>query len=463
MTNTTDARGRGGAGALTYTTILRLFLPLSLSDVIMVLAGPILTIGLTKLAHPETSLAAYSVALNVAILLESPIIMLLHASNLLSRYRETYQPLRHFMLWANALLTVLYALLAFTPAYDVIFRTLLGQPDAIADAARPAFQALLLWPAAIGWRRFYQGILIQHKRSSVVAYAGFGRIGSLAAVTALGVAGNAHGATLAGVALVISVIVEAVAVTWLARPVLKGGVTDPNAEVPDWAPRTIAQIARWYWPLAMTQILVTVVRPLINGGIARSVNPELGLAAWPVAWSTILMVANSVRMVQQVALTLLQDRRSYLMLRRFTLTVGVAACGIMALLAVTPLGPAVHGVGAGAEGRPLHRGRRRAARAGLRRALSALRRPAELAAGPADEGRPHADRERRRHRRRHGDPGSGLRRGTHLAAARRRAGHRRAALRRRGRAAPADLGLPPAAARVAGAVIVQAGISPCSL
>ncbi len=338
MTNTTDARGRGGAGALTYTTILRLFLPLSLSDVIMVLAGPILTIGLTKLAHPETSLAAYSVALNVAILLESPIIMLLHASNLLSRYRETYQPLRHFMLWANALLTVLYALLAFTPAYDVIFRTLLGQPDAIADAARPAFQALLLWPAAIGWRRFYQGILIQHKRSSVVAYAGFGRIGSLAAVTALGVAGNAHGATLAGVALVISVIVEAVAVTWLARPVLKGGVTDPNAEVPDWAPRTIAQIARWYWPLAMTQILVTVVRPLINGGIARSVNPELGLAAWPVAWSTILMVANSVRMVQQVALTLLQDRRSYLMLRRFTLTVGVAACGIMALLAVTPLG-----------------------------------------------------------------------------------------------------------------------------
>lgn len=338
MTHTTDAKRGAGAGALTYGTILRLFLPLSLSDVIMVIAGPILTIGLTKLANPEVSLAAYSVAQNVAILLESPIIMLLHASNLLSRYRETYQPLRHFMLWANALLTVLYALLAFTPAYDVIFRTLLGQPDAIADAARPAFQAMLLWPAAIGWRRFYQGILIQHQRSSVVAYAGFARIGSLAAVTALGVMGRAHGATLAGVALVVSVIVEAAAVTWLARPVLKQGVADPDAEVPGWAPRTIAQIALWYWPLAMTQILVTLVRPLINGGIARSVDPELGLAAWPVAWSTILMVANSVRMVQQVALTLLQDRRSYLMLRRFTLTIGVAACGLMGLLAVTPLG-----------------------------------------------------------------------------------------------------------------------------
>jgi hypothetical protein len=88
----------------------------------------------------------------------------------------------------------------------------------------------------------------------------------------------------------------------------------------------------------MTQILVTVVRPLINGGIARSVDPELGLAAWPVAWSTILMVANAVRMVQQVALTLLQDRQSYLMLRRFTLAAGLIACGVMALLAGTPLG-----------------------------------------------------------------------------------------------------------------------------
>jgi len=323
---------------LTYGTILRLFLPLSLSDVIMVIAGPILTIGLTKLANPETSLAAYSVAQNVAILLESPIIMLLHASNLLSRYPETARPLRHFMLWANALLTVLYALLAFTPAYDWIFRGALGQPDAIADAARPAFQAMLLWPAAIGWRRYYQGLLIIHRRSSLVAYAGFARIGALALVTVLGVLGRAHGATLAGVALVISVIVEAAAVTWLARPVLRSGVAEPGVRAPEWAPRTVGQIALWYWPLAMTQILVAVVRPLINGGIARTVDPELGLAAWPVAWSTILMVANAVRMVQQVALTLLKDRQSYRMLRRFTLSAGFIACGIMALLAATPLG-----------------------------------------------------------------------------------------------------------------------------
>jgi len=326
------------AGSLTWGAILRLFLPLSLSDVIMILAGPILTIGLTRLAFPEISIAAYSVAQNVSILLESPIIMLLQASAALSRYKETYRPLRLFMIWANASITVIYLLLAFTPAYDWLFRGVLGQPAEIADAALPAFRILLLWPAAIGWRRFHQGILINHKRSNLVAYAGFARIGSLSLVTFLGVLGNLHGATVAGLALVTSVIVESAAVTWLSRPVLATGVVDPEAAAPDWAPRDLWQIARWYWPLAMTQILVWVVRPLINGGIARTPDPSLGLASWPVAWSTIGMVANSVRMVQQLALTLLADRQSYTMLRRFVWVAGIAASCLMALMAFTPLG-----------------------------------------------------------------------------------------------------------------------------
>lgn len=323
---------------VTWGSMLRLFLPLSLSDVIMILAGPILTIGLTRLAFPETSLAAYSVAQNVAILLESPIIMLLQASAALSRYREIYRPLRLFMIWANVLLTVLYILLAFTPAYDFIFRVVLGQPDAVATAARPAFQVMMLWPAAIGWRRFHQGILINHKRSGLVAYAGFARIGSLTLVTTLGVLGNAPGATLAGLALVISVIVEAAAVTWLTRPFLRNGPWEPGVEPPAWAPRTVLQIAGWYWPLAMTQVLVWVVRPLINGGIARTPDAALGLAAWPIAWSTVGMVANSVRMVQQLVLTLVRDPHSYRMVRHFVFAAGLVASGLMALLAFTPLG-----------------------------------------------------------------------------------------------------------------------------
>lgn len=329
------AQPRASREDLTPKRLLRLFLPLSLSDVIMILSGPILTMGLARLANPETSLAAYSVTQNVAILLESPIIMLLHASTALTRYRGLFRPLRRFMVLANLAVTAAYLAIAFTPVYYVLFRDILGQPETVVSAARPAFQLMLLWPAAIGWRRFYQGVIINRRQTDRIALAGFARLGSLAVVTYAGVVLRAPGAVLAALALVVSVIVEAAAVTLFAKA---SGEREATEEPPAWVPRTVRRIALWYWPLATTQILVWAVRPFINGGIARTVEPEIGLAAWPVAWATVMMVANSVRAVQQLTLSLLTGRQQYLVLRRFVWGVGLAASGILALLAFTPLG-----------------------------------------------------------------------------------------------------------------------------
>jgi len=352
----TRDQARAAVPDLTPGLILRVFLPLSLSDVIMILSGPILTMGLARLAAPATSLAAYSVAQNVAILLESPVIMLLHASTALTRHKGLYRPLFRFMVLANLALTAAYLAVAFTPVYDLLFRDVLGQPAAVVAAARPAFQLMLLWPAAIGWRRFYQGVLINRRQSGRIAVAGLARLASLAAVTFAGVVLQAPGAVLAGLALVISVVVEAVVVTLFARPrpawvsevsaggAVSGGEVAEEAGLegreppPAWLPRTVGRIAAWYWPLAMTQVLVWTVRPFINGGIARTVSPEIGLAAWPVAWATITMIANSVRAVQQLTLSLLDGPAHYLMLRRFVWATGLAASGVLALLAFTPLG-----------------------------------------------------------------------------------------------------------------------------
>lgn len=335
-------------GELTALGALRLFLPLSFSDVIMILSGPILTMGLARLAAPEISLAAYSVTQNVAILLESPIIMLLHASTALTRYRGLHQPLHRFMVLANLVITALYLAVAFTPLFDWLFGGVLGQPAAVVEASRPAFRWMLLWPAAIGWRRFYQGVLINRRQSDHIALAGFARLASLALVTVVGVSLQAPGATLAGLALVTSVIVEAVAVTMFAgsgerrrtRQQTDGQSEParPALEPTGWVPRTVGQIARWYWPLAMTQVLVWSVRPFINGGIARTEDPHIGLAAWPVAWATATMVTNSVRAVQQLTLSQLTGRQQYLLLHRFTWAVGLIASAILALLAFTPLG-----------------------------------------------------------------------------------------------------------------------------
>jgi progressive ankylosis protein len=317
---------------LTMGELLRQFLPLSLSDMIMVLAGPIIIAGLARLPNQEVHLAAYGVAEAVAILIESPIIMLLHAANALSRDPVSFKALRRFMLWANLGLTLFYAVLAFTPLYDVIFRGWLGQPAAVADAARPAFQVMLLWPAAIGWRRYFQGMLIARKRSARVGAASVYRLVSLAATVVIGVLLRWPGAVVGGAALAVSVIVEAAIVTWFARN------EKPEGEPLPHLPHSLGAVAAWYAPLALTAILIWVSKPAINGGLARATEADLSLAAWPAIWTTAMLVANAIRMIQQVVITQATSPENYRVLTRFTWWAGVAASGLMALIGLSPAG-----------------------------------------------------------------------------------------------------------------------------
>lgn len=328
--------------------IASLFLPLSLSDIIMALAGPILAAGLARLAAPEISLAAYSVALNVAILLESPIIMLLHASTALSKEPRSFAQLRRFMLLINGALTLIYGLLAFTPLYTILFQGWLGLPEPVAQAGWATFALLLLWPAAIGWRRYHQGWLIHQRLSGAVGIASAVRLLTLTALVLIGVALKAPGTVVAGAALIASVISEAAVVTLYARRAglatavacVRGtGEPDPGPGAPGSAegagalPQTLGGVARFYLPLMATAILVWVTRPVINAGIARTPDAALALAAWPVAWGNVLLVANGTRMVQQLVITLVHDRHSYQQMRRFAWAAGLAFTALLALAA----------------------------------------------------------------------------------------------------------------------------------
>ena len=127
----------------------------------MSIADPVVSAGITRLPQPELELAAFGVAQPIAILMESPIIYMLGTGVALVRNRAMYQLVWRFMLHLSILMTVASALLFFTPAYHVMTRTLLGLTEDVAAAARPAMQLLLLWPAAIGLRRFLQGVLDQ--------------------------------------------------------------------------------------------------------------------------------------------------------------------------------------------------------------------------------------------------------------------------------------------------------------
>ncbi|MFO7173176.1 MAG: hypothetical protein DIU70_009470 [Bacillota bacterium] len=358
---------------LTYGGLLRLFLPLSLSDMILVVSGPVISAVLSRLPEAAVQIAAYGVAETLAILLESPIIMILQAATAAAADPPAYRALGRLMWLWNGALTLLYALLAFTPAYFWITEAALGLPPEVAAAARPAFGVMLLWPAAIGYRRYLQGMLIYHGQSRQVLQGGIVRLLSL--LTVLGAATapaflapgsrlQVPGAVAAGLALQASVIGEAAAIAWFARrlqrelaaasggeapgrgespglagspgrgePPVRTGVP-PRGQVPD----RLGPLFWWYLPLAGTQVLVWVSRPLLTGGIARADLAAASLTAWPAVWTTVSLLANGTRMVQQMTISLVRDRESDRMLRRFSVGVGLSFSLLLGLLGFTPLG-----------------------------------------------------------------------------------------------------------------------------
>jgi len=335
---------------LSYRELFFLWVPLALSWAMMSIAGPVVSAGIARLPNPSVNLAAHGLTMDIAVLVESPIIMILSTSVALVRNRQTYLLLQRFVARLTVILTIVGFVVYFTSLYDVLFLRVIGVPADVAAAARPALRAMLLWPAAIGWRRLWQGILIVHGQSKLVSYGTVFRLVSLAATVAVGVRlGLTPGALVGGLAMGISVIVEMAAIAWWTLPILRAKVL-PVMAAPseDTGTMTLPDLARgakgedgrllrFYWPLAGTNVMRVLARPMTAAAIARAVDSTVSLAAWPVASGLSSLLTSSAMALPEVVLARIHDQESQRRLAGFSLRIGLALTIILAVLVATPL------------------------------------------------------------------------------------------------------------------------------
>lgn len=311
------------------------FLPLSVSDVTMALGDPLITASVARLPLAVASLAAIGVAKSLAVFFESPIIMVLHASNALAASAKARLAMKRFVLLAAVVLTAAMAFLVLTPMFGWVAGRVMGiQGDLLALSHR-ALLYLLLWPAVIAWRRYYQGLLIHQGHGRHVAKAGIVRLGVVALSLLAGLALGLHGVDVAGGALILGVSSEAIAVTWLARRTKTAD--SPTASFPPGLPTDVRGVFRFYWPLGNSMLVVWGGRALLVAVVARAVDATTALAAWPAAWGLTLVLANATRMVQQVVIRN-RDTVPQALLLRFAASVGLAFSALLLTAAVTPLG-----------------------------------------------------------------------------------------------------------------------------
>jgi hypothetical protein len=323
---------------MTRRHIFWLWLPLAISFTLMMLEGPIVQAAIARLGDPTLNIAAYSLVISIALIIESPVIMLLSTAIALVRTPQSYRALRGFVNMLNVGLTLLTALTAWSPLYGLIVNDLLGIPASISAAAQPALQIMLFWTAAIGVRRFYQGILVRHGQTKLVSYGTAIRMSSIAA-TSVGLAlwSGMPGAQVGALALMVGVIAEALVIYLFARPLVRREYLRAQPIDETEPPLTLGAIASFHLPLAVTSLLTLAIQPITSAALARLNQPTETLAAWPVVFSALLVLRGWGLALQETAIAQAHERRALRPLHDFTLIVAVGTTLAAALLTLTPL------------------------------------------------------------------------------------------------------------------------------
>ncbi len=289
-------------GGLALSAILRFWFPLAATWLMMAAEGPYVAAIIARMPDAAYNLAAYGVAFSLAWLVESPIMMLLTASNALVSDRPSFLALRRFTYRMNALVTGAMILAVLPAVFGVVTGSLMGLPPEVARLVHVATVILVPWPAAIGYRRFYQGIMVRHGQARRVAYGTVLRLATMSATAAaLALASPLHGASIGAAALAAGVVVEAVASRVMARRAL---AALPAAAPGPGEPLTQRAIVRFYYPLALTSIISLVTGPLLTFFMGRSRFPIESLAVLPVVQSLVFLFRSGGVAFQEVGVAL---------------------------------------------------------------------------------------------------------------------------------------------------------------
>jgi len=260
--------------------------------------------------------------------------MIMSASTALVENRQSFEKLRNFTYFINSAITLVMLVFLIPSVFDFISIYLIGLPEPVARLTHIATIILIPWPGAIGYRRFYQGILIRNNLTRRVAYGTVIRLISITSTAILlYIYGDLPGVTVAAIALSVGVLVEAVA----SRMMVYKTVRALPEMTEDDKPLTYRQIYFFYYPLALTSMLALGVHPLVAFFVGHSLMALESLAVLPVINSLVFIFRAMGLSYQEVCIALIGRKGEfYSAVRDFAIFLGVSVVVILGFIAFTP-------------------------------------------------------------------------------------------------------------------------------
>lgn len=335
--------------------------------IIMGIEQPSLNAVMARLPNAVVHLASFEVAFGLALVIESPILQMLSAATALVRGRRSYRSMLRFMHAWTIVLTSIHVVVSLPRVFAFVAGRVLSVPEEVLEPSQQLFVLLLPLAAMVGYRRLWQGGLIQAGKTGLVGRTMIIRLSVTIGCLAAGFAAHRivpdrapGGHIVAGLSLMAGVIAGAAASWWYFRRHVAiemfegGGATSPSNPAPSAAassaaassaassdgdePKTFAQLLAFYVPLSLTSVMSLASRPILAYGIGRSIAPFLSLAAWPVVQSLLFLFTSIALSYQEAVVAMInRDEANEPVVRRFAVRLAVVLTAIFALMSVTGL------------------------------------------------------------------------------------------------------------------------------
>ncbi len=321
-------------GELTLKYIFKFWFPIALTWLMMAFEGPYTTAVIARLGNAKYNLAAYGIAFSFALIVEAPIIMLMTASTALVKNSLTYKKLRNFTLILNLLITVAMLILLIPSVFDFITLKLMGIEEKLAKLVYHATVFLIPWPAAIGFRRFYQGILIASKKTKYIAFGTVMRILTVIVFSlVLAFNTNLQGCYIGAISLSLAVVIEAFVIYAMTFGTIKSRVLPSKSDFSF----DYGYLIKFYIPLALTSFISLGVQPIVTFFVAKSRLALDSLAVLPVVTSFIFIFRSMGLSFQEVGIALMKyDDENFTTLKTFVAILGIVVSYILAGIMLTP-------------------------------------------------------------------------------------------------------------------------------
>ncbi len=320
---------------LTNRKIFLFWGPLALTWLMMSFEQPFLIAFIARLSDAKVNLAAFGIAGSFAMIFEAPIIMLMSASTALVTGHHSYKKLKHFTDLLNLGVTTVQLIMLIPPVFNFFVISLMGVPEEVAAPAYTALIIFLPWAASIGYRRFYQGILIRNNLTRRVTYGTIVRLSVIVIAGLILYSSGVKGAYVGAAAMSMAVFSEAIATRIMADSSVKmlvGREDTENGHI------NLRSISRFYYPLALTSILSLGVHPFVTFFLGRSNMAVESLAVLPVVNSLVFIFRSIGLSFQEVNIALIgKQRQNFTLLRNFAVYLGLIVTVLITAIAFTPL------------------------------------------------------------------------------------------------------------------------------